>query len=165
VALEDYTLERMDAELAEAQEQIHGRLGVRPVTFAYPCGQTFVGRGESLKSYVPLIAKRFLAGRAYHAEIHNDPAFCDLARAEGAGFDGLSFEQAKPLIDTAAAAGAWLILVGHEVGPPKYHFVGEEALEQVCRYCLEQGIWIDTVAAVAGHVTEARKGAAVAARA
>ena len=40
-------------------------LGVRMVTFAYPCGQKFVGRGRQLKSYVPLIAEKFLVGRGF----------------------------------------------------------------------------------------------------
>jgi peptidoglycan/xylan/chitin deacetylase (PgdA/CDA1 family) len=52
-ALEDYTLERMRQELVEANQQIYAALGVTPTTFAYPCGQKFVGRGESAKSTFP----------------------------------------------------------------------------------------------------------------
>ena len=44
-ALEDYTLGQMRRELLEANDTIEDLLGVRPVSFAYPCGQktiTFV---------------------------------------------------------------------------------------------------------------------------
>src|SRR5690606_38192340 len=63
-ALESYTLEQMERELLGANEVIERMLGFAPRTFAYPCGQTFVGRGEHHRSYVPLIARHFLAGRA-----------------------------------------------------------------------------------------------------
>jgi peptidoglycan/xylan/chitin deacetylase (PgdA/CDA1 family) len=44
-ALEDYTLEMMAAQLDGANAEIESLLGVKPRTFAYPCGQKFVGRG------------------------------------------------------------------------------------------------------------------------
>src|SRR5688572_24482762 len=48
-ALEDYTLEQMRNELTEANKAIERLLGVKPQVFAYPCGQTFVGRGKDTK--------------------------------------------------------------------------------------------------------------------
>lgn len=39
-------------------------LGVQRNTDTYPCYCTYVGRGESRKSYVPIVAKHFLAGRS-----------------------------------------------------------------------------------------------------
>ena len=62
-ALEDYTLQEMRTELDSANEFIEKNHGIRPVSFAYPCGQTFVGRGEHTKSYVPLVASMFETGR------------------------------------------------------------------------------------------------------
>src|SRR5436309_3602498 len=67
-ALEEFTLARMEKEILGANAAIRESLGVTPRTFAYPCGQTFVGRGADAKSYVPLVAKHFLAGRGYHGE-------------------------------------------------------------------------------------------------
>lgn len=46
-AIEAYSLLQMKQELAEANEQIEALLGVKPTEFAYPCGQTFVGRGTN----------------------------------------------------------------------------------------------------------------------
>src|SRR5713101_5746724 len=64
-ALEDYTLQMMARQLDEANDEIQKLLGVKPTTFAYPCGLKFVGRGRDVKSYVPLVAERFLVGRGY----------------------------------------------------------------------------------------------------
>src|SRR5512137_968552 len=60
-ALEDYTLERIRAEMTEANKSVQELVGVTPHTFAYPCGETYVGRGRNLKSYVPLVAELFRA--------------------------------------------------------------------------------------------------------
>jgi peptidoglycan/xylan/chitin deacetylase (PgdA/CDA1 family) len=158
-ALEDFTLERMDAELAGASQQIEQMLGIKPTTFAYPCGHTFVGRGENLKSYIPLVAKRFLAGRAYNNETPNDPEFCDLAHLMGIGFDARPFDWVRPHIDAAIERGHWLILVGHCVGVPDVSLNVESAvLDAVCRYCRERSseIWTDTVHTIASHVRQSR---------
>src|SRR5438067_1907438 len=48
--LEDYTLARMEKELTDAQKSIQAALGVVPTTFAYPCGNKFVGRGQGTQS-------------------------------------------------------------------------------------------------------------------
>ncbi len=55
-ALEDYTLDQMRRELTDANRRITELLGVTPESFAYPCGQTFVGRGVGTQSYVPVVA-------------------------------------------------------------------------------------------------------------
>ena len=47
-ALEDYTLAQMAAELDEANAWIERLLGIRAATFAYPCGQKYVDRGQSV---------------------------------------------------------------------------------------------------------------------
>jgi peptidoglycan/xylan/chitin deacetylase (PgdA/CDA1 family) len=100
-ALENYTLDKMRYELQESNNIIERLLGVRPVSFAYPCGQKFVGRGRNLKSYVPLIAEEFLAGRGWMDEWSNDPAFCDMAQLMGVELDGKDFEQVKQLFFAA----------------------------------------------------------------
>ena len=93
--LEDYTLEGMERELLEANDRLEQLVGVRPRTFAYPCGQKFVGRGEAVRSYVPVVARHFRTG-LYLGEDSNDPAFCDFAQLLAVGLDGLSFEDVRP---------------------------------------------------------------------
>ena len=156
-ALENYTLAQMKRELEEANAFIESKLGVRPVTFAYPCGQKFVGRGRQLRSYVPLVAEMFAAGRGWMDEAANDPAFCDPAQLLGMELDGLDFEQAKKLIDQAVKDGTWLVLAGHEIGEGGRQTTRIDTLKAICDYANDpaNGIWIDTVATIAGYVRQA----------
>lgn len=160
-ALENYTLAEMGRELDEANAAIEHLLGVKPTTFAYPCGQKFVGRGLAVRSYVPLIAERFIVGRSAFDEIANDPAFCDLAQATGISLDGLDFEQAKQLIDKAAAEGRWLIFFGHEIGEQGHQTTTVSTLQAICQYASDPAneLWIDTVVTIGKYIREQRKGA------
>lgn len=161
-ALEDYDLPRMARDLDQASAEIRELLGAAPRTFAYPCGQTYVGRGAAHASYVPLVAKRFLAGRGYLNESANDPAICDLAYLMGTGFDQLPFEEVKRLMEAAVREGRWLILAGHDIGPRRFQSVESEVLLAVCRYANDpaNGLWLAPVAEVAEHIRLARGGPA-----
>lgn len=157
-ALEDYTLARMGEDLDTATTEIERLFGVRPVSFAYPCGLKFVGRGENTQSYVPLIAKRFLCGRGYLDEAANDPSVCDLAQLMGNGFDGLTWEEMKRHLDTAAKDNRWVIFVGHEMGKRAFQVTDLAALESLIRHAQDpaNGIWLDTVANIAKHLKQTR---------
>jgi peptidoglycan/xylan/chitin deacetylase (PgdA/CDA1 family) len=158
--LENYSLEQMERELLEASDAIERLVGTRPSTFAYPCGQAFVGRGEETRSYVPLVAKHFVVGRAGFNEIHNDPAFCDLAQATGMMMDDLPFEALRAMLDAAIAAGGWLILAGHDVGEGGRQTTIADALDALCRYATDdsRGVWVDTVAAIGQYIAATRQG-------
>jgi peptidoglycan/xylan/chitin deacetylase (PgdA/CDA1 family) len=157
-ALEDYTLARIEAEAQTASRFVEREIGPRPVSFAYPCGQTFVGRGAEVRSYVPVVARAFHTGRLYLGEDANDPARCDFAQLLAIGLDGLSFDDVRPFLDKAAAEGRWLILAGHEIGPGGRQTTRTDTLEAVCRHAKDpaHGLWIDTVEAVAAHVRASR---------
>jgi len=157
-ALEDYTLDQMATELDQANAEIEKLLGVRPVTFAYPCGQKFVGRGVEARSYVPLVASRFLAGRGWRDEAPTDPAFCDLAQLMTMELDGLTWDQLKALIDQTVQHGFWLVLCGHNVGESGRQAVRTDTLRAFCEYVRDprNGLWVDTVATVARYVAEHR---------
>jgi beta-glucosidase len=160
-ALEDMTLGRMVQEIDDAGSAIFRLLGVRPRTFAYPCGQTDVGRGRNVASFVPLVAERFLAGRKWLSEDSNDPAFCDLAQLLSSESDGKSFDQIRPLVDKAAAEGRWLILTGHEIGSGGFQTTLSATVEELCRYARDpkNGLWIDTVANIGDHILRSRPAA------
>jgi peptidoglycan/xylan/chitin deacetylase (PgdA/CDA1 family) len=157
-ALEDFTLPQMEAELVDANDRIEKLLGVRPTTFAYPCGQTYVGRGENLHSYIPLVAKHFLAGRLFMSEWHNDAAYCDLAQVFGISCDNHGFDTIRPLIEATVNDGGWLVLAGHDIGPHVSRQTTRiSMLEALADYCREHPeIWIDTVANVAAHAKAGR---------
>lgn len=155
-ALEEYTLERLEHELLDANAYIKTTLGVQPTTYAYCCGQKYVGRGAQLQSSVPLIARYFIAGRGFRDETPNDPTFCDLAQVCGVDSDDASFEALRAWIDRARDEGGWLVFASHEVGNFARQAMRAEVLDAVCRYCNDpaNGIWIDTVAAVARFVRD-----------
>ena len=159
-ALEDYTLATMARQLDDANAEVERLLGVKPVTFAYPCGQKFVGRGAEVKSYVPLVAARFLVGRGYLDEAATDPSVCDLAQTMGIGFDALTSKQIMDLVNDAVKGGRWLIFVGHEIGKPAEQTTDIKALEDLLAYARDpaNGIWIDTVEAVGKYVQAQRSG-------
>ena len=158
-ALEDYTLNRMKIELDSANRLIEETPGVHPVSFAYPCGQTFIGRGINTQSYIPLIAMMFESGRGWLNEAPNDPLYCDLAQLNAAELDGKSFEQVMELIETAKAGGYWLILAGHEMNVEGNQTSQLKTIEAICQYATDpaNGIWIDNVHNIASYIKQKRK--------
>lgn len=159
-ALEAYTPALMEKELDSAIADTERLLGVRPITFAYPCGQKFVGRGEETASYVPLVARRFLAGRGFRDEAANDPATCDLAQLFGLESDGLSFDQMKNAVLEARKDGGWLVFAGHDIGAAGPQTTQLAALEAFLKFARDpaNGIWLETVASVARYVRDRRGG-------
>jgi peptidoglycan-N-acetylglucosamine deacetylase len=157
-ALEDYSLDKMHYELVEANRRIQELLRVTSETFAYPCGQKFVGRGLDARSYVPLVAGLFLAGRGWLDETPNDPVFCDLAQLTGMEMDGKDFEQVLPLLDKAKQAGQWVLLAGHEIGPTGEQTTRMAMLEKLLPYARDSanGWWIVPVGTVAKYIHQQR---------
>ena len=153
-ALENYTLKKMKKELMMANDEIEDLLGVKSEVFAYPCGQTYIGRGENTKSYVPVVSKLFLSGRGWLDEGPNAPQFCDLAQLTGMEMDGKDFDQILPLIENARKSGAWLVLAGHEMGASGNQTTRLSMLKQLIEYAQNpaNGIWIAPVGAVAKYI-------------
>ena len=156
--LERYTLEQMAKELTGANEEIEKLFGVRPATFAYPCGQKYVGRGEAVRSYVPLVAKHFLVGRGFMDEFYNPPLICDLAQAMARSFDEVPFSLVEQYLAHAIAGRGWLIVVGHDVSEERRQAVRPDTLERLCQFATDptNGIWVDTVERVGEYIRASR---------
>lgn len=157
-AIEDYTLKSMHSELDSANRIVEETLGIIPRSYAYPCGQTYVGRGKQTESLVPLIASMFESGRTWLDEGPNDPVYCDMAQLTGMEMDGKSFESIKKLIDDARSKGSWLILAGHETAEEGRQTTYIETLEDICEYAQDPAneIWIDNVHNIAEYVRQQR---------
>ncbi|MFC2126036.1 glycoside hydrolase family 3 C-terminal domain-containing protein [Bacteroidota bacterium] len=155
-ALELKTLRDISLDIEEANLVLEETLGIHPVSFAYPCGQKYVGQGESYQSYVPLINDLFISGRGWMNEGPNDPIFCDLAQLTGMESDGKDFEYIKGLIDQAAESGAWLVLAGHEIGEPGNQTTLSSTMEAICKYASDpaNGIWIAPVGTIAKFLSD-----------
>jgi peptidoglycan/xylan/chitin deacetylase (PgdA/CDA1 family) len=158
-ALEEHSIARMRDELVASNARIAALLGVRPRTFAYPCGQTFVGRGRETQSYVPVVAELYVAGRGWLDEAANDPTFVDLAQTLGVEMDGKDFAQIRPLLDDATRRGAWLVLAGHDIGADGRQTTRVAMLDELLAYASNpaNGVWLATVAAAAEHITKQRE--------
>ncbi len=153
-ALEEYNLDKMKSELIRANKALEAQLGITPRVFAYPCGQTFVGRGVNTKSYIPLIAELFSVGRGWLDEGPNDPTFCDMAQLTGMEMDGKEFEQILPIIENARKTGHWVVLAGHEVGESGNQTTRIAMLRKLCEYAKNpaNGVWIAPIGEVAKYV-------------
>jgi peptidoglycan-N-acetylglucosamine deacetylase len=115
--LEDMTIEQMESDILLAQKRLMQIApGQAQWTFCYPCYCTFVGKGASQKSYVPLIAKHFVAGRTGgEYGCANHPQFVDLASVWGLPTDRMSGYEMIGLAEELTSKGLWLILVFHEI--------------------------------------------------
>lgn len=158
-ALEDYTIEQMGSGLAEANSRIQQLLGVKPEVFAYPCGQTFIGRGKNARSYVPLVAELFIAGRGWLSEGPNDPAFCDFAQLTGMEMDGKGFDQILSLVEEAKSSGSWLVLAGHEMGETGPQTTSLTMLKKLMAYAQDKSnrVWIAPIGTVTRYIQAQRK--------
>lgn len=156
--LEDYTMAKMEHEIDEANAETLRLLGVKPTTFAYPCGQKFVGRGTGTQSYVPLVARKFRVGRGFRDEAANRPLFCDFAQVLSPQSDEMTFAEMKKWVLGAAENGGWLIFTGHEIGKPGYQITAASALEEFLQYAGDpaNGVWLDTVDAIARYIQKQR---------
>jgi peptidoglycan/xylan/chitin deacetylase (PgdA/CDA1 family) len=153
-ALEEYTLAQMEEELKRSDSLIEELINVTPLTFAYPCGQTYVGRGSGTESYVPLIAQRYLAGRIYMSETCNVPGFLDLAQLFASPFDTAPLEVMIGLIEAALDEGGWIIFCGHDVEVGGSQSIDTAKLAGVCDYLAANRarIWTDPVCAIAEYI-------------
>jgi peptidoglycan/xylan/chitin deacetylase (PgdA/CDA1 family) len=156
-ALEAMTPQDVAEDVDAATATIQDLVGVRPRTFAYPCGQSFTGRGRHRRSYVPVIAERFLAGRGYGSEVGNLPETCDLAHLDAYTVDGLDAGELWSLVTAGMARGEWVILAGHDIGDDGPQTVPARELGAFCRRLAGDGrIWVAPVVEVAERVAGAQ---------
>jgi peptidoglycan-N-acetylglucosamine deacetylase len=156
-ALEDYTIEQLDGELEQSGNEIRRITGVLPTSFAYPCGQTFVGRGITTTSYVPLISKRFGSGRLWLGETANDPGFVDLSQVHAVSIDDKELSELLPMLETAMAQGRWLVLAGHDIGEqPGAYTTRVSLLRDLAAYlnAPERKVWVAPVGTVASWLAK-----------
>ena len=158
-AIETYTLEQMRSELSEANAILKSLLGITPRVFAYPCGQTYIGKGRDTQSYVPVVAELFQSGRGWKDEGPNDPLFCDFAQLTGIEMDGKDFAEIHPLIESARKNHQWLLLAGHEMAGGGEQTTRLSMLKMLLEYAQDpkNGVWLAPVGTVANYISENRK--------
>ena len=115
--LEELTVDKIEEDIVIAQKRL---IEIAPHqqnwTFAYPCSNTFVGRGIQRQSYVPVIAKHFLAGRSSgEYGFGNPPGIVDLACVWGISVERMSGFEMIGLVEELTHRGLWVILIFHEI--------------------------------------------------
>jgi peptidoglycan/xylan/chitin deacetylase (PgdA/CDA1 family) len=158
-SLEDLSLDDMAQEIDSAQSFFEAELGRRPTTFAYPCGMSFVGRGATRQSYVPLVADRFIVGRSFNEECAAAPLRCDLAHVPGMSMDDSEIQDLGPHVEDAIRHGHWLVLVGHAVAPDARPYVTrQQAFDALLDDLVARDteIWVDTIENVGRHIVGQR---------
>ncbi len=155
--LEALTLDAIERDVLEAERRL--RVGVPGITarsFCYPCYQTDVGSGATRQSYVPVIARHFVAARG-KGETANDPVRCDLHVLWSWPVERMSGAELVGLAERAATDGRWTILTFHGIGEGHLP-VAKVDLEELCGFLTRHRdrLWTAPVATVAERIREWR---------
>jgi peptidoglycan/xylan/chitin deacetylase (PgdA/CDA1 family) len=158
-AIENYSLQMIAKDIDDANAEIQRLLGVTPKTFAYPCGQMFVGRGRQAKSYVPMVAERFIVGRGPNSDSINNPGFCDLSKVYGMAFNDMDYDDMVRQVSETVHRGWWTIFVGYDISDRRGNQVTKtSALQALCQHITDpsRGIWVDTVEHIGRYIQQER---------
>lgn len=157
-SLEAYTPGRMESELRAAEEDLSSVIGQAPRSFAYPCGQQFVGPDR--QSYRPIVERLFPAARGVSGREIADPWTVDLHCTPGWSIEQ-HVEEASILsfIDEAIDAGGWAILLFHGVGGGHALNVSREVHQSLLRAIESRQslAWCGTLIEVASRLRQVRR--------
>lgn len=155
--LESMSLAGIEQDIRAAQERLQQ---IAPHqhhwTFAYPCYSTYVGSGLTRQSYVPVVAKHFLAGRAAgELGFANRPERLDLACLWATPAELLRGDEMIALVQRLTDCGQWVILVFHDIDGPLLN-VPTRVYRHLLRFLddARDTIWTGTVSEIATRLTE-----------
>jgi peptidoglycan/xylan/chitin deacetylase (PgdA/CDA1 family) len=155
--LEALTLEALEADIVETERRLREAIPEQQErSFCYPCYQDFVGEGETRQSYVPLIARHFIAARA-KGEVANHPASCTLHHLSSFPVERCWGPTLVGLAERAATQGRWTILTFHGVNQG-HLTVSEVDLKELSVHLQRrrERIWTAPVIEVARRIVEWR---------
>jgi len=149
----DMSLRDLEMDLREAQFRLSEAFPTQKATsFAYPCYETTVGRGASRTSYIPLIARMFVAARA-RGEMGNDPLYCDLHHLSSYPVERMPAPYLIGLVEQAIAYKRWVIFTFHGINEghlPVSQVDFVELLDHLVRRRSE--VWTAPVAEIAAYI-------------
>jgi peptidoglycan/xylan/chitin deacetylase (PgdA/CDA1 family) len=159
--LETMTLADIEADVTEAQRRISAVIpGGAPRSFCYPCYNHHVGEGLTRQSYVPVIAKHFVAGRGGCVDrgISNHPVYTDLHYLVSQPCERMWGYEMIGLCERAANEGRWAVLTFHGIQAGSLS-VAEEDFREVCSHLArhKKRIHVAPVAEIARHIITRRK--------
>ena len=158
-ALETWTLADVEADVVEAERRLTEAVPLpagKQRTYCYPCYHEHVGQGATRQSYVPVIAKHFLAGRGI-GERENKAATCDLHYLWSRNVELMGGAELVGHADRATQ-DSWVILTFHDVGHDSRLSNTESAFRELCEYLRRNAdrVWTAPVNEVAASVVQWR---------
>ena len=158
--LENVSLKDIEEDLVEAQRRLSEVFPEQKSwTFAYPCYQEFVGYGEKRKSYVPIVARYFIAARGIGVSkrLANSPLACDLHYLWSWPVERLSGAEMIGYVMRTYAQGRWGILTFHGINEGHLSVSDvdfRELLDFLGSY--RDRIWVAPIVEVAEYIREWR---------
>lgn len=159
--LETMTLADIETDILEAERRLNEVIPVAEGgrSFCYPCYYHHVGEGVARQSYVPVVAKHFVAGRTgtCNRGFFADPRWCDLHCLESHSCENLMGYEMIGLCERAANRGQWCILTFH--GIHEGHLsVSDGDFRELCDHLVKHKnrFYVAPVAQVAQRVLVAR---------
>jgi hypothetical protein len=151
------TLQDIEADVLEAEKRLRELTGISVRSFAYPCYQDFVGSGPTRQSYVPVIAKHFVAARGGGEYPDNHPLTCDLHYLWSLKAEYLRGAELIGWAEWTAQRGRWLIVTFH--GVDEGHLpISRHALTEFCDFLVRRpDIWTAPVVEVARRIVAWRQ--------
>lgn len=158
--LERSTLAEIEADILKAEARLQEVIPCEGRSFAYPCYQTDVGQGLTRQSYVPIIAKHFVAGRGIgEYGFANSPINSDLHCLWSHNAEHCRGTELIGLVRKAVKRGQWIIFAFHSIEGGRLGIAEYEFCELLDFLAEERDrIWTAPVAEVARFCAEARKG-------
>ena len=155
--LQSWTLERIEGDVLEAQERLNVLFpDEKERSFAYPCYESDVGRGPTRQSYVPIIARHFIAARARGQSIRgNHPNHADLHHLSSWSAERMSGWEMIGLVEQCMIEGWWGIFSFHGVNEGHLP-ISEHDLCGLLDFLVRQKerVWTAPLIRVAHHVLD-----------
>lgn len=158
--LERSTLEEIEVDLLAAEAILRERFpDITERSFAYPCYMTHVGAGLTRQSYVPIVAKHFVAGRATgEYAFFNSPVNQDLHCLNCQPVERMPGAEMMGLVELAVRRGHWLIFAFHSIdggrlGASEFDF--KLLVDHLAEH--RDRIWTAPVVEVAKRIIEVRR--------
>ena len=157
--LEDMTLEEIEADILLAQERLEQIAPHQDEwTFCYPCYSHDAGAALERQSYVPVVAKHFLAGRGgpwgeYCST--NAPCTVDFAYVWALPVVRSSGFELIGRVEDAVARGEWVVFAFHEIDGARLT-VGSYDFRMLLDYLAREAdrVWVAPFREVAKRVAD-----------
>lgn len=157
--LEQLTLADIEADILLAEARLEELMPGQPRSFCYPCYYHHVGAGLTRQSYVPVVAKHFIAGRTgtCNRGYLVDTAACDLHCLESQACETMTGYEMIGLCERAANRRHWCILTFHGIHEGQLS-VSDGDLRELCDHLVkhQKRFYVTPVVEVAKRIATAR---------